>query len=75
MLTRKFPNRQLASFKLLHGRSVRELILILKEMWTDSHAEGVALDSYRYVFDLEASIELTLKLVEEEVEELNKTRI
>ena len=49
-------------FELLYGRTVRGLMLILKELWTKELEEPEVKNSYQYVYELCEKLEDTLKL-------------
>ena len=64
---REVPQESLgfSPFELLHGRTVRGPMAILRELWTKDIAEGDVKTTYQYVVDLRNWIEETCRLAQE----------
>ena len=54
-------------FELLHGRTVRGPMMILKQLWTEQIEDPEVKINYAYVFDLRERLEDTVKLTREEL--------
>ena len=55
-------------FELLYGRTVREPIQILKELWTKEVEEEEVMTRYQYVVELRERLDQTLKIAKESLE-------
>ena len=55
-------------FELLHGRTIRGPMAILKEIWSGPESNEEAVEAYRYVFDLRNRIEDTCRIARENLE-------
>ena len=54
-------------FELLYGRSVRDPLSILREIWTNEETEAEIKTTYQYILDLKERLETTCKLAHEEL--------
>ena len=69
---REVPQESLgfSPFELLHGRTVKGPIGILKELWTGENQGEEVKTTYQYVIDLRERLEETCKLAHQELLDL-----
>ena len=51
----------------MYGKTVRGLMKVLKELWTNKNEESEVKTSYQHVFELRERLEKTIRLVQEEL--------
>ena len=55
-------------FELLYGRTVKGLMTVLKQLWTDDKAETDVRSTYQYIVDLTNRLEELCKLARENMQ-------
>ena len=58
---------QFAPFELMYGRTVREPMHILRDLWTKDIDEHEVKSTYQFVMDLRERLEDTLKLAQQQL--------